>query len=416
MNNKKDLKDYVDLDEQDELSSDLNDNLENNFNLNSSNSNTSSNNLKKQHTLDFYSDEMSKKAVKSIFPINNENSDNLNDNSFVNNDIIKVNRQPESYNTNLQHTNTIDQETPEHNNLKEPARAEKPRIILPTQVDDIQEESNIQPNVKNDYDYHEDVGYNKIPPENTTADKGAKDYKYGSTSSHKKHNFRDTSFSIEKINAEKEAREALKANKQILKDLEKRETPKMRKSPRPGDKIQSYSKKDQKNDENQQNQFRSIRDVQNTFSGTPVNINTQKTNVNKKRKEIMLIRICTTSFIIIILIGLFINIFSNSKLKSQISELQQTNEALVKENEQVQTLKNQVDILSKEIDRLEPGASSIINNIDSTGSKQYTVSEGDTLSSISKKFYGDESRYNDIVEANNLTSQELVVGQTLLIP
>ncbi|MEM7055845.1 MAG: LysM domain-containing protein, partial [Bacteroidota bacterium] len=46
----------------------------------------------------------------------------------------------------------------------------------------------------------------------------------------------------------------------------------------------------------------------------------------------------------------------------------------------------------------------------------YKVQEGDTLSKIAKKFYGDESRWPEIAEANdNLKPEELKVGQTLRI-
>ena len=51
--------------------------------------------------------------------------------------------------------------------------------------------------------------------------------------------------------------------------------------------------------------------------------------------------------------------------------------------------------------------------------KQYTVQEGDTLSIISKKFYGKSSRWNDIYEANKTrmpNAKSLKLGQTLVIP
>ena len=51
--------------------------------------------------------------------------------------------------------------------------------------------------------------------------------------------------------------------------------------------------------------------------------------------------------------------------------------------------------------------------------KSYKVQSGDTLSKISKKFYGTPNRWNDIYQANRdvLTSaRSLAVGQVLLIP
>ena len=49
----------------------------------------------------------------------------------------------------------------------------------------------------------------------------------------------------------------------------------------------------------------------------------------------------------------------------------------------------------------------------------YTVVKGDTLSKISKQYYGDPNKYNAIFEANKpmLKSPDLIYpGQTLRIP
>jgi nucleoid-associated protein YgaU len=52
--------------------------------------------------------------------------------------------------------------------------------------------------------------------------------------------------------------------------------------------------------------------------------------------------------------------------------------------------------------------------------KSYTVKEGDTLSLIAKKIYGDESKYKKIYEANkDLIGPDpdmIKVGQELTIP
>lgn len=53
------------------------------------------------------------------------------------------------------------------------------------------------------------------------------------------------------------------------------------------------------------------------------------------------------------------------------------------------------------------------------GPKQYTVQEGDTLSTIAKKFYGASSRWKEIYEANKSSmpsAKALKIGQTLTIP
>ena len=51
--------------------------------------------------------------------------------------------------------------------------------------------------------------------------------------------------------------------------------------------------------------------------------------------------------------------------------------------------------------------------------KTYTVQSGDTLSKISKRFYGTVNRWNDIYQANRdrlSSARSLRVGQELLIP
>ncbi|MBS1551626.1 MAG: LysM peptidoglycan-binding domain-containing protein [Bacteroidetes bacterium] len=49
--------------------------------------------------------------------------------------------------------------------------------------------------------------------------------------------------------------------------------------------------------------------------------------------------------------------------------------------------------------------------------KTYTVKSGDTLSKISKEFYGDAGKYMDIAKANNISNPDKInVGQELKIP
>lgn len=46
----------------------------------------------------------------------------------------------------------------------------------------------------------------------------------------------------------------------------------------------------------------------------------------------------------------------------------------------------------------------------------YTIQKGDTLWSIARKFLGDGSRYNEIMNLNRLTSTTIYPGQVLKIP
>jgi nucleoid-associated protein YgaU len=51
------------------------------------------------------------------------------------------------------------------------------------------------------------------------------------------------------------------------------------------------------------------------------------------------------------------------------------------------------------------------------GPQRYTVRPGDTLSKISKYFYGDANKYPQIAKANNLDDPDQIkTGQELLIP
>jgi nucleoid-associated protein YgaU len=51
------------------------------------------------------------------------------------------------------------------------------------------------------------------------------------------------------------------------------------------------------------------------------------------------------------------------------------------------------------------------------GAQDYTVQPGDSLSKISKHFYGDANKYPVIAQANNLDDPDKIkVGQKLVIP
>ncbi len=56
------------------------------------------------------------------------------------------------------------------------------------------------------------------------------------------------------------------------------------------------------------------------------------------------------------------------------------------------------------------------NQISQTENRTHTVQSGDYLSSISTKYYGDASHVQEIKDANSLTSDNITVGQTLIIP
>lgn len=47
---------------------------------------------------------------------------------------------------------------------------------------------------------------------------------------------------------------------------------------------------------------------------------------------------------------------------------------------------------------------------------QITVNPGDNLWNLSKQYLGDGNQYQQIIKANNLTSNSIQPGQTLIIP
>jgi len=52
-----------------------------------------------------------------------------------------------------------------------------------------------------------------------------------------------------------------------------------------------------------------------------------------------------------------------------------------------------------------------------TAGRSHTIVRGDTLWSISSKYYGDGKKYRDILIANpGLTESKLSVGKTIMIP
>jgi nucleoid-associated protein YgaU len=70
------------------------------------------------------------------------------------------------------------------------------------------------------------------------------------------------------------------------------------------------------------------------------------------------------------------------------------------------------------IKRVDPTFSDLKHDIDYQEGKQiYVVKPGDSLSKISREFYGDASKYTKIAEANQLSDPDKIkAGQQLVIP
>ncbi len=130
-----------------------------------------------------------------------------------------------------------------------------------------------------------------------------------------------------------------------------------------------------------------------------------------------------------------------STLSEEVESLRTANAELVEQNNKINELQIDVDYYKDLYQNTEEGKASLEaerkaeagNQVESTdpststetsstdtpstaSGKTYTVQSGDTLSSISKKFYGTSSEYKKIMEANKLTSENVSIGQELIIP
>ncbi len=117
-----------------------------------------------------------------------------------------------------------------------------------------------------------------------------------------------------------------------------------------------------------------------------------------------------------------------SDLNSQLQTATITNTELLSQNNRIAEIEMELDyykglyaateegqkhLQQEDVDSAEPADK---DDVETTKEITYTVVSGDTLSSISKKFYGNSSQYQKIKDANNLTSDSLNLGQVLVIP
>lgn len=81
-----------------------------------------------------------------------------------------------------------------------------------------------------------------------------------------------------------------------------------------------------------------------------------------------------------------------------------------------QVMANRVWDVIKQVD---PTYSDLKHEIATTGgpNQSYTVKSGDSLSKVSKLFYGNPNKYNAIAQANGIADPNLIkVGQQLSVP
>ena len=102
-----------------------------------------------------------------------------------------------------------------------------------------------------------------------------------------------------------------------------------------------------------------------------------------------------------------LEISENKNLKKQLELALSENENMKKI---IEELGNQNNNTSQENITQTQNLVVSENNI-----KKYIVQRGDTLSSISQKFYGNKNSYNKIIDTNHLSSENLSEGQELII-
>lgn len=143
----------------------------------------------------------------------------------------------------------------------------------------------------------------------------------------------------------------------------------------------------------------------------------------------------------VFLVILAVMVFKINSTSAQLKEADAKLKAVSDNEVQLETLKMEKDALKEERDRLqmendelrsasvgapqegsEEGLDADADGSESneagtsSGERIHTVAQGDTLTKISQQYYGAPDQYDKIKQANNLTSNDLSVGQRLRIP
>ena len=132
---------------------------------------------------------------------------------------------------------------------------------------------------------------------------------------------------------------------------------------------------------------------------------------NKRRSNIAII--ASVLFLIVLLAWLFSSFFVSEDIKST-GVITESNETLKMRTDYDKAITDN-NLLKKENEELKERLKTIAvekaNRI-----KEYKVSSGETLYSISRKVYGNGYKYVDLVKNNNIQEpNKLIAGQTLII-
>lgn len=157
-----------------------------------------------------------------------------------------------------------------------------------------------------------------------------------------------------------------------------------------------------------------------------INFNTGNFDLDfaSKNRKHNKIRGILYSIILIVCLGTIIFFAYKIKLLNKkiylmqmtVSEYEMTKqklELITAENKNMKTMIE--DLSNREIDNTQSHNQDKTVPTEKNIPKEYVVQKGDTLSSISKKFYGNSNLYTKIIEKNKLASENLSEGQKLLI-
>ncbi len=153
----------------------------------------------------------------------------------------------------------------------------------------------------------------------------------------------------------------------------------------------------------------------------------QKPNKKRSNPTVAFIRIASFIVIILLSVALINSMVKNAELQSTIKEQERNLENYESLNQQITELRLEKEELLEQLmsytnnNVLQPVDNNENLPIDDIANEnslptEYTVVAGDNLVKISQKFYDNKNDYNKIIEANNLTNDNIHVGQVLVIP
>ncbi|MFV0439941.1 MAG: LysM peptidoglycan-binding domain-containing protein [Lachnospirales bacterium] len=156
-----------------------------------------------------------------------------------------------------------------------------------------------------------------------------------------------------------------------------------------------------------------------------------KRKYERARARTLTVTLFGIFFTLVFAIAFFFTFYKYNELKDQYTDINASYQDLLYQQPSISKLQLEIDELTEENDSLTAQLNGAVpeNNNNTEGEtgaettedanarpKTYVVQSGDYLTKISIEFYGDDTYVDDIMTANNLTSDSLQVGATLTLP